>query len=252
MQSTRELSEQTAMVTGGGQGIGAAIALALAQAGARVAVVDLDIHSARRTASQIEALGAKSLALAADVSDSRQIRAAVDQIVTELGQVDILVNNAGVSNAARPFAESSEEEWDRDFNINLKGPFICTRAVINSMLRRKHGKIVNISSIAGKEGRIGIVDYSASKAGVMGFTKALAREVAPHGLNVNCICPAVTRTTINDTYSREYIDELTANIPMGRMAEPEEIAAAVLFLVSERSTFINGQSISVDGGVLGY
>jgi NAD(P)-dependent dehydrogenase (short-subunit alcohol dehydrogenase family) len=252
MQPEKELSGQTAMVTGGGQGIGAAIILALAQAGAQVAVVDLDLDNARRMALQIEILGVKSLALGADVSDSRQIRTAVDQIVTELGAIDILVNNAGISNPARPFAESSEAEWDRDFDVNLKGPFICTRAVINPMLRRKHGKIVNISSIAGKEGRIGLADYSASKAGVMGFTKTLAREVAPHGLNVNCICPAVTRTAINDTYSQEYIDELTASIPMGRMAEPEEMAAAVLFLVSERSSFINGQSISVDGGVLGY
>jgi 2-hydroxycyclohexanecarboxyl-CoA dehydrogenase len=241
------LEGRVAMVTGAGRGIGEAIARALAAAGAAVAVCDLVGDSAAATAARL----ARAIGVRMDVSDSAAVRSAVARISEELGPVDILVNNAGWDKV-EPFVNSTEATWDRIIAINLKGPIICARAVLEGMLERGHGKIINIASDAGRVGSSGEVVYSASKGGVIAFTKALARETARSNVNVNCVCPGPTETQLLAEVARDnpkLVDALRRAVPMRRLGRPADIGGAVVFLAGDGAEFITGQTLSVSGGL---
>lgn len=244
----RGLDGRCALVTGAARGIGEAIAERLAEEGARVAVSDMALADATSTARRI---GGSAVAVALDVTDDESIRRAVAEVVERLGPIDVLVNNAGWDRI-EPFVDSDADTWDRVLAINLRGPISVTRAVLDSMLERRRGRIVTIASDAGRVGSSGEVVYSGAKAGVMGFARALAREVAHCGINVNTVCPGPTDTPLLRAAAEEnpkMIAALARAIPFGRPAEPAEIAAAVAFLASDDAAFITGQALSVSGGL---
>jgi NAD(P)-dependent dehydrogenase (short-subunit alcohol dehydrogenase family) len=244
-----ELSGQTAIVTGAANGIGEAIARRLAAAGATVAVADLDLEGATKAA---ESIGGGSLAVAIDISDSASAAKAVAFVLERTGRIDILINNAGIAGKAAPLWEQTEEDWQQILAVNLTGVFNCCRAVIQHMRQRKYGRIVNIASIAGKEGNPNMTGYSTTKAGVIGFTKSLAKEVATEGICVNAVAPAVVRTRILDQLTEAQIDYMTQRIPMRRTGKPEEIAAVVHFLASPDCSFVTGQCYDASGGRATY
>ena len=224
-----ELQNKVSMVTGAGKGIGAAIALRFAQEGSLVALINLNETRAKKMAQKIESAGGTCIWLNADVSNSAEIKKAVDRINDKFGDIDILINNAGIANPARSFLESTEEEWDRDFAVNLKGPFICTHTVLKQMLKNKYGKIVNISSIAGKIGDLASAPcYGASKAGMTCLAKSLARELASYNINVNVVAPHAIETDMSKEWPEEKRKNIIANIPLGRMGEPEDIAERII------------------------
>ncbi|MEN8159816.1 MAG: SDR family oxidoreductase, partial [Myxococcota bacterium] len=215
---------------------------------ARVAVADLAEATARETA---EGLGERGLAVVMDVSDARSVRGGVAEAEARLGPLDVLVNNAGIDVIA-PFVETGEAVWDRLWEVNLKGTLLTTRTVLDGMIARERGRIVNIGSDAGRVGSTGEAVYSATKGGVIAFSKALAREVARHGITVNCVCPGPTDTALLEQV-REYDEKLHASlaraIPLRRLGKPEDIAAAVAFLASDAAAYITGQTLSVSGGL---
>jgi 3-oxoacyl-[acyl-carrier protein] reductase len=239
--------EKVALVTGGGQGLGEAISLALAGEGAHVAVGDIDMDRAARVAALIEERGRKAVALKADVSSESDVKALVAQSVAGLGTIDILVNNAGIFHGG-PVAEMSEDIWDRVLDINLKGTFLCSREIIPLFKEKGSGKVINIASLAGQVGGIlAGANYATSKAGVICFTKSLAKELAPFGVNVNCIAPGVIDTEMTEAFPRE---EMKKTIPLGTLGEPQDVANAVLFFASEESKYITGETLNVNGGIL--
>jgi 2-hydroxycyclohexanecarboxyl-CoA dehydrogenase len=242
------LDGSVALVTGAARGIGAAIAHRLADAGATVVVADLDGDAAASTAGT---LAGKAIGVAIDVSSSASVDRALARVRADVGPPDILVNNAGID-VIKPFVDSTEDEWDRIIAVNLKGPINCTRAVLDAMIERKSGRIVNIASDAGRVGSSGEAVYSATKGGVIAFTKTLAREAAHHGITVNCVCPGPTETALLGQvaeYSQKLYDGLSRAIPLGRTAQPDDIAPAVAFLVSPEAGYITGQTLSVSGGL---
>lgn len=242
------LAGKVVLVTGAARGIGAGIARAAAAEGAAVALCDVAENTVQETAA---ALGARALGLVMDVSDARSVRAAVADAEARLGPVDVLVNNAGID-VIGPFLESSEETWDRLWAVNLKGTLLATRAVLPGMVARERGRVVNIGSDAGRVGSSGEAVYSATKGGVIAFTKTLAREVARHGVTVNCVCPGPTDTALLEQV-REYDEKLHASlaraIPLRRLGRPEDVAGAVVFLASDAAAYITGQTLSVSGGL---
>jgi 2-hydroxycyclohexanecarboxyl-CoA dehydrogenase len=242
------LDGSVALVTGAARGIGAAIAHRLADAGATVVVADLDGDAAASTAGT---LAGKAIGLAIDVSSSASVASALARVRAEVGPPDILVNNAGID-VIKPFVDSTEDEWDRIIAVNLKGPINCSRAVLDAMIERKSGRIVNIASDAGRVGSSGEAVYSATKGGVIAFTKTLAREAARHGITVNCVCPGPTETALLGQvaeYSQKLYEGLSRAIPLGRTAQPDDIAPAVAFLASPEAGYITGQTLSVSGGL---
>jgi NAD(P)-dependent dehydrogenase (short-subunit alcohol dehydrogenase family) len=243
-----ELTGQTAIVTGAAAGIGEAIARRLAAAGASVGIADLDIASASDVAGSIE----NAFPLVVDITQSDEVQAAVQKALNERGRIDILVNNAGIAGKAAPAWEYSDEEWKKVFDINVNGAFYFCRAVLPHMRGRGYGRIVNIASIAGKEGNPNMAAYSASKGAVIAMTKSLAKEVATEGICINSITPAVIRTKILDQLSEEQISYMTARIPMRRTGTPEEIAAVVHFLASPDCSFVTGQCYDASGGRATY
>jgi 2-hydroxycyclohexanecarboxyl-CoA dehydrogenase len=242
------LQGRVALVTGAGRGMGRAIAERLATEGARVAVTDVDRATAEDTAA---ALGPYATAVHLDVTDRASVASAVE-IESSLGPVDVLVNNAGWDHMA-PFLETEPELWDRIIDINLKGTFNCAREVLPGMVERRSGRVVNISSDAGRVGSTGEAVYSAAKAGVVGFTKTLAREMARFRITVNVVCPGPTDTPLLDDLlgqgNERLIDALRRAIPLGRLGQPADVAAAVAFLASDDASFITGQTLSVSGGL---
>ena len=243
--------EPVAIVTGAARGIGAAIAARLARAGTAVGILDRDGGLARQTAGKLAAEGSRALAVEVDVSDRKAVGAAVERVTSGLGPVDILVNNAAID-VIGPFIESSEESWDRIIGVNLKGTILCCRAVLDGMIASGGGRIVNLGSDAGRVGSSGEAVYSASKGGVIAFTKTLAREMARHQITVNCVCPGPTDTALLaqvDEYSEKLYQSLARAIPMRRIGQPDEVAAMVEFLVSDDARFVTGQTISVNGGL---
>lgn len=244
-----DLTGQVAVVTGAATGIGEAIAARFAKAGAAVGIADINAEGARAVAA---ALGAPHFALPFDITSSSDVERAVNQVVAEHGRLDIWVNNAGIGGKAAPINQQTDEDWARILAINLSGVFYCCRAVIPHMLARKYGRIVNIASIAGKEGNPNMTGYSATKAGVIALTKSLAKEVARDGICVNSVSPAVVRTKILEQLTAEQISYMTARIPMGRTGEPEEIAAVVHFLSSPDCSFVTGQCYDASGGRATY
>ena len=245
-----KLEGKVAIVTGAGGGIGRAVALRLAQEGADVVANDINMGTAKSTADEIKATGHKALAIKADVTKSKEVGEMFETALRELGKVDILVNVAGGSarEKASAFRDSEEETWDSVLGNNLKGTLICSRAVINHMIERGTGKIVNIASAAGVYGCTGVADYSAAKAGVIGFTRALASEVGEYGINVNSVAPGPIRTSGLLFYPEEIVQATLAARIIKRMGEPDEIASAVLFLASDDANYITGQTLLVDGG----
>jgi len=245
VSDTGSLDGKVALVTGAGRGIGAAIAGALAAAGAAVAVLDVDGTTAAATAA---ALPTKAVGVAADITSSAQVGDAVAEAVRALGPIDVLVNNAGWDKI-EPFVDNDESDWDRILAINLKGPIIVTRALLDTMIERGSGAIVNIASDAGRVGSSGEAVYSAAKGGVIAFTKTLAREMARHGIRANCVCPGPTDTALLATMDDKLRAGLERAIPMRRIAEPGDIAPAVVFLASDAAGYVTGQTLSVSGGL---
>jgi NAD(P)-dependent dehydrogenase (short-subunit alcohol dehydrogenase family) len=242
------LAGQIAVVTGGGQGIGEGIAKRLHSAGARVAVLDLNEENARKVAQPLDGMGVKC-----DVSLAESVTQAVATVQRELGDITILVNNAGISGRAAYLWELDEKEIDTVYAINLRSVFLMCRAVINKMLEKKYGRILNVASIAGKEGNPRLLPYSATKAGVICLSKSLAKEVAGRGdITVNSIAPAVVQTPILDSIPQETIDYMVSRIPVGRAGKIEEIAALVHYLVSPEASFTTGQCYDISGGRATY
>lgn len=230
-------------------GIGEVIARRLTAAGARVAVADIDFDAASATAEKI---GGGAFALALDVTKASEVAAAVAKVVETAGSIEILVNNAGRAGKAAPIWEQSDEDWHRVMDININGPFYLCRAVLPHMRARGYGRIVNIASIAGKEGNPNMVAYSASKAALIGLTKSIAKEVATEGICVNAVTPAVIRTKILEQVTPAQVDYMVQRIPMKRTGEPEEVAAVVHFLASRDCSFVTGQCYDVSGGRATY
>jgi NAD(P)-dependent dehydrogenase (short-subunit alcohol dehydrogenase family) len=244
-----DLTGQTAIVTGAATGIGEAIARRLASAGASIALIDLDREGAEKVA---RALAGGSFAVQSDVTNSGAVRGAVEEVIRRTGRIDILVNNAGIAGRAAPIAEQTDEDWQHNIAVNLTGVFNMCRAVVPHMLSRKYGRIVNIASIAGKEGNPRMAPYSATKAGVIGLTKSIGKELATEGICVNAVSPAVVRTRILDQLTPEQIAYMTDKIPMRRTGKPEEIAAVVHFLASPDCSFVTAQCYDASGGRATY
>lgn len=243
---------RVAAVTGAVRGIGAAIAEGLAEAGHDVAVLDLDGEAARKTAAGLaERFGIRTVGAAVDIADQASVPGALAEVTAALGPVEVLVNNAGVD-VIKPFLESTEEEWARIVGVNLLGTVRITRAVLDPMVERGWGRIVMIASDAGRVGSSGEVVYSGSKGGVIAFGKALAREVARHGVTVNSVCPGPTDTALLDQVAQanqRLYDGLAKAIPLRRIGNPRDIAPAVAFLASEGAGYVTGQTLSVSGGL---
>ena len=245
-----KLQEKVAIVTGGGSGIGEAICRRMAREGASVIIADIDLVRADNVAKEIREGHSRAIAVQLDVTKSAEANQVVEAVIKDFGKLDILVNNAGVShpNVNVPFSQSTEEMWDWTIAVNLKGVRNCTRAAINHMIERKYGKIVNIASIAGIRGTITKADYSAAKGGVIGFTKALAKEVAPYGINVNSVLPGPTATPLFLSNTKEKQEYFVQGTYLKRAAKPEEIANMVVFLASDEAGFAVGQNFIIDGG----
>lgn len=245
------INNRVAVVTGGGAGIGAAICRFLARDGAHVAIWDRDISAAESLRAEIESMGRKALVCNVDVADRQQIDAAATQVREVLGPVGILVNNAGVS-PEQDFVAITEEEWDRVFNINMKGTFFCTQAVVDDMIAAKWGRVINISSSSAQSGARRMVHYAATKGGVIAFTKSLAQELAPLGITVNNVPPSTVYTAglqaVEERLPGGIEGYVNSTIPVKRVGQPEDIANAVAFLAAEDSGYITGLTLSVNGG----
>jgi 2-hydroxycyclohexanecarboxyl-CoA dehydrogenase len=248
------LKDKVALITGGGRGIGRAICLRLAEEGADVAILELDPETGRETAQAVESLGRKSLALRTDITVKDQVDAAVSKVADKYGKIDVLVNNVGWDKQAL-FVNTTEELWEKVIAVNLKGHIYCTHAVLGGMIERQCGKIIYISSDAGRVGNPGEAIYSACKGGIIAFAKALARELARHKINVNVVCPGPTDTPLfyeigeGTERAKKATDALIKATPLRRIGQPEDIAAAVSYLASSDSDFVTGQSLSVSGGL---
>ncbi|HXV58032.1 MAG TPA: 3-oxoacyl-[acyl-carrier-protein] reductase [Gaiellaceae bacterium] len=238
------LEGKVALVTGGSRGIGAAISRELARAGARVAVN----YRAGKEAAEAVAAEIGGIALAADVSDPAEAQGLVERVESELGDLDVLVNNAGVTRDTL-IARMSDEDWELVLDTNLRGAFNTCRAVSRKMLRRRAGAIVNISSVVGVHGNPGQANYAASKAGIIGLTKALGRELGTRGVRANVVAPGYITTELTEVLSEEIRGTILGNTPLGRLGSPEDVAAAVRFLCSDDAAFITGEVLLVDGGL---
>jgi 3-oxoacyl-[acyl-carrier protein] reductase len=241
---------KVALVTGSARGIGRAIAETLAARGASLVIADLRAEMAAATAQEISAsTGQRTLAVAVDVVDSNSVKAMVDRVLLDFGHLDILVNNAGITRD-NLIMRMEEADWDLVLNINLKGAFNCSKAVVRTMMKQRYGRIVNIASVSGLAGQAGQANYSASKAGLIGMTKALARELGSRQITVNAVAPGFIPTDLTKDLPTELKDASLKMIPLGRWGAPQEIAAAVAFLASDEAAYITGHVLSVDGGMV--
>ncbi len=240
---------RVALVTGGGRSIGREISLALAAGGSDVVVVDVNGETARRTAEEVKAMGRRSLGLAADVSDWEAAAGAVEATVGELGSLDILVNNAGITRDGL-VVRMTPEDWEAVISVNLRGAFNFCKAAAKPMMKRRWGRIVNISSVIGVMGNAGQANYAASKAGLIGLTKSLAKELAGRGVTVNAVAPGFIETPMTEVLGEKARGELLALIPLGRMGTTADVADVVSFLVSDRARYVTGQVLHVDGGMV--
>ncbi|MGH7963380.1 MAG: SDR family NAD(P)-dependent oxidoreductase [Candidatus Binatia bacterium] len=248
------LTGKTAVVTGGASGIGRGICLHLARAGANIAIFDLDLPGAQKIADEVRALGRRALACQVDVANATNVQTAVEQVHQELGLVQILVNDAGIAEFL-PFAHTTEEKWDRMIAVHMKGMFNCTKAVVQDMVNAGWGRIVNISSGAGVTGMENLVHYSSAKAGMLGFTKALAQELGPSGITVNAIAPGFIDTpiiakSVPKDQMQQFAEIMIGRTPVRRIGKPDDIATACAYLASEEASFTTGQVLNVNGGVI--
>jgi len=242
-----KLAGRVALVTGGGRGIGHTTCLALAREGADVAVCDIDLASAEAVAKEVEALGRKALAIKADVSQKADVTIMVARVTEAFGKIDILVNNAGIIRDAM-LHKMTEDAFDQVIAVHLKGAWLCCQAVMEGMREQRFGKIINLSSMSGKVGNIGQTNYSAAKAGIVGLTKAVAKELARYSINVNAIQPGFIDTEMTRSIPEEIRLAKIAEIPLKRVGRPEDIANVVVFLASEDSSFMTGAVLEVNGG----
>jgi 3-oxoacyl-[acyl-carrier protein] reductase len=244
---------KTAIVTGAARGIGRAIAERLLRDGFTVAVADVNEAEAKSTSTQLaQATGGEGFAVYVDVTNSATVQQMVDGVLARCGQIDVLVNNAGIIGPEGPIASCPEDGWARVIAVNLTGTFLCAKAVLPSMLARGSGRIINMASIAGKEGNPALAAYSTSKAGVIGFTKALAKEVAIQNIYVNCLAPALIETELLQQVTDEARAYMISKIPMGRMGQAHEVAALVSWLASDECTFSTGAVFDISGGRATY
>jgi len=240
---------RVAVVTGGARGIGRSIVEKLALLGADVVIADMLIDLAEEAVDEISKLTQRKLiAYNVNVSDGKSTSELIDQTIKQLGKIDILVNNAGITRDTL-ILRMEEADWDAVINVNLKGVFNCSKAAIRPMMKQRYGRIVNISSVSGQAGQAGQTNYSASKAGIIGFTKALAREVASRQITVNAVAPGFIPTYLTNDLPEDLKTSILSATPIGRMGKPEEIASAVAFLASEEASYITGQVLAVDGGM---
>jgi 3-oxoacyl-[acyl-carrier protein] reductase len=244
-----QLEGKKALVTGAGRGIGREIALTLAKAGADIGVCDIDLTLAQSTAEEIQSLGRNSIPLRCDVSKSSEISETVSAFCVRFSTIDILVNNAGITRD-NLLVRMKEEDWDLVLTVNLKSAFLCCKEAAKVMMKSRCGKIVNIASIVGITGNAGQANYSASKAGLIGLTKSLAKEFASRNIQVNAVAPGFIKTAMTDKLSDADKEKLISQIPMQRMGLPQDVANVVLFLSSSLSDYITGQVITVDGGMV--
>jgi NAD(P)-dependent dehydrogenase (short-subunit alcohol dehydrogenase family) len=243
-----DLGGKVSIVTGGAMGIGKEISLRLAKDGSDIAIVDIEREIGQKVVDEVKAMGRRSIFSQVDVSQWDQVREAVDEVLKNYKKIDILVNSAGILGPVVTVLDYSVEDWSRIIQINLMGTFFFCKAVLPAMIKQKSGRIVNLASIAGKEGNAYMSAYSSSKAAVIGFTKSLAKEVAPHNIVVNCVSPAVIETRMGESIGEEQRKVLLQKIPMGRFGQPYEVAALVKFLVSEECMFSTGQCYDISGG----
>lgn len=244
-----ELENKVALVTGGSRGIGREIALELARNGANVVITYVNNEEkANEVIDEIKSMGVKALAIKADVSKKSDVQRMIEKVEEEFNSVDILVNNAGITKD-NLLIRMKEEEWDEVMNVNLKGTFLCTKAVARMMMKKRYGKIINITSVVGITGNIGQGNYSASKAGIIGFTKSIARELASRGIRVNAIAPGFIETDMTEVLNEDIKNAMLKSIPLGTFGKPKDIANTVVFLASSKSDYITGQVINVNGGM---
>ena len=243
------LEGKVSLITGGARGIGKEIAMVFARNGSDIAICDVNLEEAEKTAQEIRDLGRESLAFKTDVTDSSQVQDMVDKILDKFNKIDILINNAGITKD-NLLLRMSEDEWDKVIAVNLKGTFVCTKIVSRAMLKQRSGKIVNLASIIGIMGNAGQANYAASKAGIIGLTKSVAKELASRNICVNAIAPGFIRTDMTSRLPEEVQKKMLSVIPLARFGEAKDVADLALFLSSESSSYITGQVIQVDGGMV--
>jgi 3-oxoacyl-[acyl-carrier protein] reductase len=243
------LKERIALVTGAARGIGRSIAIRLAKEGADIAIWDVNIQEAQKTCEDIQALGRQAMAFSVDVTNFAKVEEAVNKILDKFTKVDILVNNAGITKD-NLLLRMSEADWDAVINVNLKGTFNCTKAVSKSMIKQRLGKIINIASIIGIIGNAGQANYSVSKAGIIALTKTTAKEFASRNINVNAIAPGFIQTEMTAQLPEDIKQKMLKMIPLGRFGSPEDVASVCIFLASEEASYITGQTIVIDGGMV--
>lgn len=241
------LQSKVALITGSGRGLGKAMALLLANEGADIIINDVNLEDAKTTAKEIEALGRRTMVSIASVTNREQVAQMFEEIKEKFGRLDILVNNAGITRDAI-FLKMTEEQWDTVIDVNLKGIFNCTQFAAAMMKTQNYGKIVSMASVVGQMGNVGQANYSATKAGVIGITKTLSKELARYNVNVNAIAPGIIKTAMTDAIPEKVMEGMLQQIPLGRIGQPEDIAKLVRFLVSDDSQYITGQVIGCNGG----
>lgn len=244
------LTGKVALVTGASRGIGQATAIDLAKAGADIVVNFIGNEAvAQKTVEAIEALGRKAIKIKADVGNAEDVQAMVDEAIAAFGHIDILVNNAGITRDGL-LIRMKDSDWDDVLNINLKGVYLVTKAVAKLMVKQRAGRIINMTSVSGVTGNVGQANYAAAKAGVIGFTKTCAKELAARGITVNAVAPGFIETAMTDVLPEKIKEGIAATVPFGRMGQPEEIASVVTFLASDFASYITGQVLNVDGGMV--
>lgn len=248
----KRFAERIVLIVGGAGGMGSVAAREFAKEGAKVIIADINLEQAMGVVKEIIASGGEAMALKCDVTKSNEVRGVVDAIISKYGRIDVLVYFTGILGEVAPIWESSEENWDKVMNVNLKGAFLFCREVAKHMIKQKSGKIVTISSIAGKDPNPNMLAYDASKAGLIGFTRGLALELAPYNINVNCVAPGITETPFLKFMTEEAKTRSASLVPLGRIAKPEEIVRVVLFLASDEASYVTGVTWNVSGGRCPY
>jgi 3-oxoacyl-[acyl-carrier protein] reductase len=249
MEGNVRLKDKVALVTGGARGIGQAIAMAFAKEGADIVVADVNLEIAQKTASEIESLGRKALALEMDVTNYEKVEEGINKILDKMGKVDILVNNAGITKD-NLLLRMSQADWDAVINVNLKGTFNCIKAVSRPMIKQRSGRIISIASIIGLMGNPGQANYAASKAGIIALTKTVAKELASRNINANAVAPGFIQTEMTAKLPEDIKKKMMEAIPLAKLGTPQDVANVCLFLASDESSYITGQIITVDGGMV--